>query len=99
VDWIVVGFSIHFEKWIWIWISNHIFVMDLDWIDNKKNRIEQQPGYILGLLNKKSLCYQNIMQLSHTTKQKSSLESILPNFIFICFQFLLLGWSVCIISK
>ncbi len=28
--------SIHFEKWIWIWIVNHIFVMDWDWIDNPK---------------------------------------------------------------
>ena len=28
--------SIHFENWIWIWIVNHIFVMDLDWIDNPK---------------------------------------------------------------
>ncbi len=30
------GLSIHFEKWFWIWINNHIFVMDLDWIDNPK---------------------------------------------------------------
>jgi len=35
-DWIWIGLSIHFEKWIWIWIDNHIFVMDLDWIDNPK---------------------------------------------------------------
>jgi len=36
----VIGLSIHFENWIWI--VNHIFVMDLNWIDNpKKNRIEQ----------------------------------------------------------
>jgi hypothetical protein len=42
-DWIWIGLSIHLEKWIWI--VNHIFVMDLDWIDNPKNWIEQQPGY------------------------------------------------------
>jgi hypothetical protein len=35
-DWIWIGLSIHIEKWIWIWIDNHIFVMDLDWIDNPK---------------------------------------------------------------
>jgi hypothetical protein len=35
-DWIRIGLSIHFEKWIWIWIDNHIFLMDLDWIDNPK---------------------------------------------------------------
>jgi hypothetical protein len=35
-DWIWIGLSIQFEKWIWIWIANHIFVMDLDWIDNPK---------------------------------------------------------------
>ncbi len=23
-----IGMSIHFVKWIWIWIGNHIFVMD-----------------------------------------------------------------------
>jgi hypothetical protein len=36
--WSVIGFglSIHFENWIWIWIANHIFVMDLDWIVNPK---------------------------------------------------------------
>ncbi len=35
--WIVIGLSIHFEKWVWIWIwINHKFVMDLDWIDNPK---------------------------------------------------------------
>ncbi len=33
-DWIWIGSSIHYEKWIWIF--NHIFVMDLDWIDKKK---------------------------------------------------------------
>jgi len=33
----VFGLSIHFEKCIWI--VNHIFAMDLDWI-------EQQPAYI-----------------------------------------------------
>ena len=32
--WIVIGLSIHFEKWIWIWIVNHKFAKDLDWIDN-----------------------------------------------------------------
>ncbi len=44
VDWIVIDnpksklsrLSIHFENWIWIWIVNHIFVMDLDWIDSPK---------------------------------------------------------------
>ncbi len=35
-DWIWIGLSIHFGKWIWIWIDNHIFMMDLDWIDNPK---------------------------------------------------------------
>jgi hypothetical protein len=35
-DWIWIGLSIHFKKWIWIWIDNHIFLMDLDWIDNPK---------------------------------------------------------------
>ena len=35
-SWIVIGMSIHFENWIWIWIVNHIFLMDLDWIDNPK---------------------------------------------------------------
>ena len=29
-----IGLSIHFENQIWI--VNHIFVMDLDWIDNPK---------------------------------------------------------------
>jgi len=29
-----IRIEIHFEKWIWI--VNHIFVMDLDWIDNPK---------------------------------------------------------------
>ncbi len=41
--WIVIGLSIHFEKWILIWIVNHIFLMDLDWI---KKIIEQQPVYM-----------------------------------------------------
>ena len=36
LDWIWIGLSIHFEKWIWTWIDNHIFVMDLEWIDNPK---------------------------------------------------------------
>ncbi len=35
-DWIWIGLSIRFKKWIWIWIDNHIFAMDLDWIDNPK---------------------------------------------------------------
>ncbi len=39
-----IGLSIRFEKWIWTWIDNHLFAMDLDWIDNPKNRIEQQPA-------------------------------------------------------
>jgi hypothetical protein len=34
-DWIWIGLSIHFEKLIWIWIDNHIFAMDLDWIEQK----------------------------------------------------------------
>ncbi len=34
--WIWIGLSICFEKWIWVWIDNHIFAMDLDWIDNPK---------------------------------------------------------------
>ena len=34
-DWIWIGLSIHFKKWIWIWILNQIFVMDLDWIEQK----------------------------------------------------------------
>ncbi len=33
LDWIVNPL---FKKWIWIWILNHIFVLDLDWIDNQK---------------------------------------------------------------
>jgi len=33
-EWIWIGLSIHFEKWIWI--VNNIFLMDLDWIDNPK---------------------------------------------------------------
>jgi len=41
--WIVIGLSIHFEKWILILIVNHIFLMDLDWI---KKIIEQQPVYM-----------------------------------------------------
>jgi len=36
-DWIWIGLSIRFKKWIWIWINNHVFAMDLDWI-------EQKPG-------------------------------------------------------
>ncbi len=32
----MIGLSIQFEKWIWIWIDNQIIVMDLDWIDNPK---------------------------------------------------------------
>jgi hypothetical protein len=36
-DWI--GLSIHFEKWIWI--VNHKFLVDLDWIENLKKWIEQ----------------------------------------------------------
>jgi len=44
-DWIWIGFSIHFENWIWI--VNQIFVMDLDWIDNPKNQIEQYPALSL----------------------------------------------------
>ncbi len=43
-SWIVIGLSIHFKKWIWIWILNYIFVLDLDWIDNPKNWIEQKPA-------------------------------------------------------
>ncbi len=38
----VIGLSIDFEKWIFIWIVNHIVVMDLDWVNNPKNWIEQQ---------------------------------------------------------
>jgi len=33
VDWIVIGFGLDLD---WIWIVNHIFMMDLDWIDNPK---------------------------------------------------------------
>jgi hypothetical protein len=33
-DRIWIGLPIHFEKWIWIWIDNYIFAIDLDWIDN-----------------------------------------------------------------
>jgi len=32
---------INFENWIWI--VNYILGTDLDWIENPKNRIEQQP--------------------------------------------------------
>jgi hypothetical protein len=39
-SWIVIGFGLDcqsiFKKLIWIWILNHIFVLDLDWIDNPK---------------------------------------------------------------
>ena len=36
----------NFEKWIWI--VNHIFLMDLDWIENlsNKKRIKQQPSLV-----------------------------------------------------
>jgi len=35
-DWIWIVNPL--KKWILIWIVNHIFFMDLDWIDNPKNR-------------------------------------------------------------
>jgi hypothetical protein len=38
-SWIVIGLSIHFKKWIWIF--NHMFVLDLDWIYNKKNGLSK----------------------------------------------------------
>jgi len=42
-SWIVIGFGLAcqsiLQNWIWIWNFNHKFVMDLDWIDNPKNRI------------------------------------------------------------
>jgi len=41
----LIGLSIHFERWILIWIVNHILLTDLDWIDNLKKWIVQQPGY------------------------------------------------------
>ncbi len=43
-DWI--GLSIHFEKWIWIWIVNHIYLMDLDWINNPKESDWATAWYI-----------------------------------------------------
>jgi hypothetical protein len=33
-SWIVIGLPIHFKNLIWIF--NHIFVLDFDWIDNPK---------------------------------------------------------------
>ncbi len=41
----LIGLSIHFERWILIWIVNHILLTDLDWIDNLKKWIVQQPDY------------------------------------------------------
>jgi len=40
----VIGLSINFENQISV--VNHKFLMDLEWINNLKNRIEQQPDDI-----------------------------------------------------
>jgi hypothetical protein len=45
--WIVIGFGLDCQSILksgFIWIFNHIFVLDLDWIDNPKNWIEQKPA-------------------------------------------------------
>ncbi len=34
----MIELSIHFEKWIRIWIISDIFVMDLDWIEQQLDK-------------------------------------------------------------
>jgi hypothetical protein len=42
--WSWIGLSIQFEKWIWI--DNHKFSKDLEWIDNPKKWIDNPKKWI-----------------------------------------------------
>jgi len=41
-----IGLSIHFEKWILILIVNHIFLMDLDWIEQQPECLPKKVSFV-----------------------------------------------------